>query len=358
MKDFFVRYKNPVTVVLAVVLMGGLFIYTRLHSSLFPDVTFPKVKVIADSGLQPVGKMMGMVTRPLESAIKRVPGLKTVRSVTGRGNCEISAYLDWGADIDLAKQQIISATSGVRDQLPPGTTLSVEKMDPSILPVLGYVIGGAGKSAIELDLIAEFTVRPYLTQVEGVSDVRTIGGRRKEYRITLRPEVMGMLRIVPDTISAALARTNFLGSNGWLFTNHRMYLTVTDATVGNLDQLRNLVVSKNGKRLVKLGDISDVEVAEEPAYTRVNANGTGAVLVAVVKQPNANLLDITDAVQRRVEELNHGVLPTGVKLTPYYVQADFVRDSIRSVKDSLWTGLLLAIAVAMVFLRSWPCSDQ
>lgn len=356
MKDFFVRYKNPVTVVLAVVLMGGLFIYTRLHSSLFPDVTFPKVKVIADSGLQPVGKMMVMVTRPLESAIKRVPGLKTVRSVTGRGNCEISAYLDWGADIDLAKQQIISATSGVRDQLPSGTTLSVEKMDPSILPVLGYVIGGAGKSAIELDLIAEFTVRPYLTQVEGVSDVRTIGGRRKEYRITLRPEVMGMLRIVPDTISAALARTNFLGSNGWLFTNHRMYLTVTDATVGNLDQLRNLVVSKNGKRLVKLGDISDVEVAEEPAYTRVNANGTGAVLVAVVKQPNANLLDITDAVQRRVEELNHGVLPTGVKLTPYYVQADFVRDSIRSVKDSLWTGLLLAIAVAMVFLRSWRSS--
>ncbi len=109
MKDFFVRYKNPVAVMLAVILMGGLFIYTRLQSSLFPDVTFPKVKVIADSGLQPAGKMMVSVTRPLEAAIKRVPSLQTVRSVTGRGSCEISAFLSWGTDIDLAKQQVIAA---------------------------------------------------------------------------------------------------------------------------------------------------------------------------------------------------------------------------------------------------------
>ena len=177
MKDFFVRYKNPVAVMLTVVLMGGLFTYTRLQSSLFPEVTFPKVKVIADSGLQPAGKMMVSVTRPLEAAIKRVPSLQTVRSVTGRGSCEISAFLSWDTDIDLAKQQVIAATDQVRGALPPGTTLTVEKMDPSILPVMGYVIGGGNKSAIELNLIAEYTVRPYLAQVQGVSDVRTIGGR-------------------------------------------------------------------------------------------------------------------------------------------------------------------------------------
>ena len=124
MKDFFVRYKNPVAVMLTVVLMGGLFTYTRLQSSLFPEVTFPKVKVIADSGLQPAGKMMVSVTRPLEAAIKRVPSLQTVRSVTGRGSCEISAFLSWDTDIDLAKQQVIAATDQVRGALPPGTTLT------------------------------------------------------------------------------------------------------------------------------------------------------------------------------------------------------------------------------------------
>ncbi len=356
MKDFFVRYKNPVTVMLAVVLMGGLFTYTRLQSSLFPEVTFPKVKVIADSGLQPAGKMMVSVTRPLEAAIKRVPSLRKVRSVTGRGSCEISAFLDWGTDIDLAKQQVIAAVGQVRGDLPAGTTITVEKMDPSILPVMGYVIGGGNKSAIELNLIAEYTVRPYLSQVEGVSDVRTIGGRNKEYRITLRPEVMSALHIAPDTVIGALGRTNFLSSNGWLFTNHRMYLTVTDATVGSLAGLRQLVIANDGRRIVRLSDISTVDVAEEPAYTRVNANGNNAVLVAVVKQPKTNLIAITDSVKQRVKELNNGLLPQGVKLTPYYVQADFVHDSIRSVQDALWIGLLLAIVVAMIFLRSWRSS--
>ncbi len=356
MKDFFVRYKNPVTVMLAVMLMGGLFTYTRLQSSLFPEVTFPKVKVIADSGLQPAGKMMVSVTRPLEVAIKRVPSMLKVRSVTGRGSCEISAFFDWGTDIDLAKQQVIAAANQVRADLPAGTTITVEKMDPSILPVMGYVIGGGGKSAIELNLISEYTVRPYLAQVQGVSDVRTIGGRQKEYRVTLHPEVMSALHIAPDTVIGALGRTNFLSSNGWLFTNHRMYLTVTDATVGTLAGLRQLVITNDGRRIVRLSDISEVTVAEEPAYTRVNANGKNAVLVAVVKQPNTNLINITDSVEQRVKELNNGLLPQGVKLTPYYVQADFVHDTIRSVQDSLWIGLLLAIVVAMIFLRSWRSS--
>ncbi|QQR86940.1 MAG: efflux RND transporter permease subunit [Flavobacteriales bacterium] len=352
MKDFFVRYKNPVAVVLALILMGGLFAYSRLQSSLFPEVTFPKIKVIADSGLQPVDKMMVTVTRPLEAVIKRTPHLKNIRSVTSRGSCEISAFLDWSADVDLGKQQITAAIDQVRSELPPGTTIAVEKMNPSILPVMGYVIGGGGKSDIELDLIANYTVKPYLAQVDGVSDVRVIGGRKKEYRITLRPERMSALGVNPDAITAALARTNFINSNGFLFTNHRMYLSVTDATVGSLDELRQLVISNDGKRIKRLQDLAEVGIAEEPQYIRVNANGTNAVLLAVVKQPATNLITLSDDVKKRVDELNNGLLPKGVTLSPYYVQSEFVSESIKSVRDSLLIGLLLAIAVAVVFLRS------
>lgn len=352
MKDFFVRYKNPVAVVLALILMGGLFSYTRLQSSLFPEVTFPKIKVIADSGLQPVDKMMVTVTRPLEAAIKRTPHLKNIRSVTSRGSCEISAFLDWSADVDLGKQQITAAIDQVRSELPPGTTIAVEKMNPSILPVMGYVIGGGGKSAIELDLIANYTVKPYLAQVDGVSDVRVIGGRKKEYRITLRPERMSALGIIPDAITAALGRTNFINSNGFLFTNQRMYLSVTDATVGSLDELRQLVITNDGKRIKRLRDLAEVSIAEQPQYIRVNANGTNAVLLAVVKQPATNLITLSEEVKKRVDELNNGLLPHGVVLSPYYVQAEFVSGSIQSVRDSLLIGLLLAIAVAVIFLRS------
>src|ERR1700740_737974 len=104
MKNFFVTYKNPLAVFIVLIIMSGLFVYSRLQTSLFPEITFPKIKIIADAGLQPVDKMMVTVTKPLENAIKQIPDLMTVRSTTSRGSCEISAFLNWGTDIDRAKQ--------------------------------------------------------------------------------------------------------------------------------------------------------------------------------------------------------------------------------------------------------------
>src|SRR5580765_8528659 len=102
MKNFFASYKSPVTALLVIIMLGGFFFYGRLKTSLFPEITFPKIKIIADAGLQPVDKMMVTVTKPLESAIKQVPDLLTIRSTTSRGTCEISAFMDWNTNIDLA----------------------------------------------------------------------------------------------------------------------------------------------------------------------------------------------------------------------------------------------------------------
>src|ERR1700755_2790932 len=100
MRNFFITYKNPLTVIIALIILGGLFVYSKLQTSLFPEITFPKIKIIADEGLQPVNKMMVTVTKPLENAIKQVPELQSVRSTTNRGSSEISAYMNWDADID------------------------------------------------------------------------------------------------------------------------------------------------------------------------------------------------------------------------------------------------------------------
>ncbi|NEW81217.1 MAG: efflux RND transporter permease subunit [Mariniphaga sp.] len=356
MRDFFVSHKNPVAVILVIILAAGIYAYSKMQSSLFPEVTFPKIKIIADSGLQPVGKMMVTVTKPLENAIKRVPNLKTVRSITSRGNCEISAFMEWNADIDLSKQQIESSINQIKNELPPGTSLSVEKMNPSILPVIGYVIEGPGRSNIELNQIANYTIKPFLSQAKGVAEVWVIGGKTKEYHIELLQQKMAALSITPAMISTALSQTNFISSNGYLTDYNRLYLTVTDANVENLEQLENLVVSNNGKRVLQLKDIAVLKVAEQTQYIRVNANGKSAVLMAVVKQPNANLIDVTSGVTQKIDELNNRILPKGVKLSPYYVQSDFVNESIKSVSDSLWIGLLLAILVAFVFLRSFKSS--
>ena len=355
MKNFFVSYKNPISVLLVLIIGGGLFAYSKLQTSLFPEITFPKIKIIADAGLQPVDKMMITVTKPMENVIKQVPDLQYIRSATSKGTCEISAFLNWNADIDLAVQRIESKISQVSNQLPPGLQVTVEKMNPSILPVMGYTLESHSKTPIELKLLANYTIKPFLSQVEGVSEVRVIGGKSKEYWLQLDQQKMISTGMTPDAVSAALAATNFIQSNGYLSDYKFLYLTVTDATVHTLDDLNNIVVKASGARVVLLQDIAKVSVNEAVEYTRINANGKDAVLVAIIKQPAANLIQLSADMEKKVAELRK-TLPKDVLIQPYYRQGDFVQDSVKSVSDSLWIGLLLAIIVAILFLRSLKAS--
>lgn len=355
MKNFFVSYKNPLAVTLAIIILGGMFAYSKLQTALFPEITFPKIKVIADAGLQPVNKMMVTVTKPLENAIKQVPDLQYVRSTTSRGSCEISAFLDWNANVDLAQQRIESRITEIKSNLPPETQITVEKMNPSILPVMGYTLETHQLSPIELKQLANYTIKPFLSQVSGVSEVRVIGGKTKEFLVTPDVQKMGALSITPDLLNASISQTGFIRSNGYLSDYHFLYLTVTDATVHNKEDIGNIVVRNTGKRVILLKDIAAVDVKDAVEYTKINSNGKEAVLIAVIKQPNANLVTLSTAMEAKVAELQK-VLPRGVTIQPYYIQADFVNDSVRSVTDSLWIGLALAIIVAILFLRSLKAS--
>ncbi len=337
------------------ILLGGLFAYSKIQTSLFPEITFPKIKIIADAGLQPVNKMMVTVTKPLENAIKRVPDLKMIRSTTSRGSCEISAFLNWNADINISQQRIESRINEIKNTLPNNTQITVEKMNPSILPVMGYTLESNSKSPIELKILANYTIKPFLSQVNGVSEIRIIGGKEKEYWIVLDHQKMTALSITPDSINTALAQTDFIKSNGYLSDFRYLYLTITDASVHSIDDLKNIVVRNDGKRIVTLKDIGDVQINEANEYIKINANGKEGILIAVIKQPNANLIALSSEMEKRIEDLKH-VLPKDVSLKPYYVQADFVNDSIKSVTDSLLVGLLLAIIVAIIFLRSFKAS--
>ena len=355
MKSFFTSHKNALSVVIAVILMGGGFTYSILQTSLFPEITFPKIKVIADAGQQPVDQMMMTVTRPLELAIKKVPDLKVIRSSTSRGSCEISAFMDWKADINLSQQRIEAKISEIRSSLPAELEIAVERMNPSILPVIGYTLEGKGRSPIELKYLANYTIRPFLSQVEGVSEIRIIGGKEKEYWVELNISKISSLGLTPEIIKNTLNETGFVRSNGYLNDYRRLYLTITDALGRNKTELENLVVSNTGKRVILMKDIATVEIREAKEYIKVNANGKESLLIAVIKQPNANLIELTDQMRKKLIDLQK-TLPPDIVIKPYYVQADFVNDSISSVSDSLWIGLILAIIVAILFLRSLKAS--
>ena len=114
-KDYYRTFQKPTLFILVVVLFLGLYAYHRMQTSLFPDVVFPKITLIADNGEQPVDKMMVTVTKPLEIAIKRINGIETVRSSTNRGSCTIEAFFKWGIDIQQAKTQLESRISEIKN---------------------------------------------------------------------------------------------------------------------------------------------------------------------------------------------------------------------------------------------------
>jgi len=356
MKNYFISYKNPITASLVIILLSGIFVFSQFKTALFPEITFPKIKVIADAGLQPVNKMMVTVTRPLENAIKKVPDLITIRSATSRGTCEISAFMDWNTNIDLAQQRIEAKITEISNTLPPGVQVTVEKMNPSILQVIGYSLEtNTQRSPIDMKMLALFTIKPFLSQVPGVSEVRISGGKTKEYWIRLNVSKMGTLGITPDAVTTAFSQTNFIKSNGYLSDFHLLYLTVTDASVHSLDQLQSVVISNNGKRIIQLKDFADISVKEAIEFTKINANGKESILVAIIKQPNANLIDLSNQMAAKVAELQK-ILPPGIVLKPYYIQADFVSEAVKSVTESVWIGLVLAIFVSILFLRSLKAS--
>ena len=355
MRNFFTSYKSPVSVLVVIIILGGLFAYSKLQSALFPEITFPKIKIIADAGQQPVKKMMITVTRQLENAIKQVPDLQKIRSTTSRGSCEISAFMDWKANIDISQQRIESKINEIKNTLPPDIQITVERMNPSILPITGFSLESKTRSPIEMKLLAMYTIKPFLSQVEGVSEIRVIGGKSKEYWLTLNIQKMNTLGITPDLVNTALNQTNFIKSNGYLSDYRLLYLTVTDAAVSSTKQLENIVLSNNGKRIILLKDIADVQIQEAKEYIKINANGHEGILLAVIKQPNANLVALSDKMDAKLKELKN-IIPRDVTILPFYEQADFVKDSIKSVTDSLFMGLGLAILVAIVFLRSLKAS--
>lgn len=355
MKEFYTSYKGPIAAILLFILLGGVFSLINIQTGLFPDITFPKIKIIAEAGQMPADKMMVSVTVPLENSIKKVQNLRLLRSTTSRGSCEISAFLDWNSDVDLGKQRIESQINEIKQDLPPGIGITVEKMNPSILPVMGFSLEGSGKSQIELRQIAEYTVKPFLSRIEGVSEVAITGGKTKEYQIILDPVRMSNLEITPQSVSAALQQSNLITSNGYISDYNRLYLSLTNTSMKSKEDLENLVIKNTPQRAIQVKDIAEVQIGEKKEYVKINANGKDVPLIAVLKQPEANLINVASEVQKQVRNLS-SLLPKGVELKPYYNQADFVNDSIKSLRDVLWIGLLLAIIVTIFFLRSLKAS--
>ncbi len=348
-------YRRPILFIALLLLLAGGWSYTQMPTSLFPEVPFPRITIIADAGQQPVDRMMITVTKPLESAVKKVQGVSMVKSSTSRGSCVVDVYFRWGMDIYALKSQVESRINEIKGFLPDGTVLSTEAMNQSLFPVYGYTLESKTHSRIALRDVGNLVVRPLFSQVRGISNVVVRGGKAKEYVVRPDADRLRALGLTPKDIKEAFSQTNFVLGNGQVADYGRLYLSLTDTRLEGMEDIRNVILRNDGKRIIRVGDVAQVETCEQQEFLKINADGQDAVLIDLVKQPGVNLLDFAHDVEAKAEEVKRQ-LPKGYELKPYYNQSAFVGDSIHSVLRTIYEGLFLALAVMVLFLRSWRSS--
>ncbi len=347
-----VRRRSVALFSLALLLAGaGAFAAARLPSAIFPSVTFPIVKVIADVGEEPAAQVMPTVTRPLEEAILRVPGIERVRSVTSRGSTEISALFAWGTDMRVALQRVQGEAQRVRPDLPPGTRVDVEWMNPAVFPILGYALTSDTLSQAQLLAHAEYVLKPALLRVPGVSQIQIQGGRRREFQIRLDESKLAGRGITAADVVTAVRKENDVLSAGLVEANHELYLALVDGRVHDVAGLDHLAVPLPGGQPVQLSDLGTVQVADEVTYVRTTADGHPAVLLNVLRQPTGDTVSIARGIERLLRD-EPRLVPAGARWSTFYDQARFVAGSVTGVRDAIVIGVLFAALILFAFLRS------
>ncbi|HTM57730.1 MAG TPA: efflux RND transporter permease subunit [Candidatus Udaeobacter sp.] len=345
------RSRRAVSAALVVFGIVGVILGARLPASILPEVTFPRLTVIAGGGERPGEEVLREITKPIEAALRRVPQLREIRSTTSRGDAEFDLDFEWGTNMDLALQRVQAQLEATRGQLPDGTNLEAKAMSPTLFPVLGLSLTSDSLSLAELRDLAILELRPDLATLPGVGDVVVQGGRRPEARITLDPAALESRGLDAATVATTVKNAGDLGSVGLLESNRELYLGLTDARPTDLATLEALPIPVKDGPPVPLAALGKISLEETPEFTRYVARGREAVLINVMRRPSASALAMGDAVKQWLT-LHRHELPRDLQIETFYDQSDLVHASVISVRDGLLVGALFAIAVVALVLGS------
>jgi len=350
------RFSRPIIFVIITLIAIGAYLAFTIPVAVFPSTDFPRIVVGIDNGVAPINQMEVTVTRPIEEAMNSVPGLESVKSTTSRGSGEVNLFFNWNVDMFQTLQYVNAALARVQSSLPPTAKLTANRLTFAAFPILAYSLTSDTLTQTELWELANYTVKPRLNRVNGVSMVVLQGGQVPEFHIIPDPAKLLQAQVTVPGILDAVAKTNMIDSPGLIENNHELSLTLVTGQAKDPSEIGNIVVrtTPNGVP-IRIADIGDVQQSVMPVYTIVTANGTPAVLLNIFRQPDSNTVAVADAATAELNQIRQ-TLPKGVKVQTFYDQSILVRDSINSVRDAILIGLILAAIILVLFLRDWGSS--
>lgn len=349
---FATRNALSITFIAAVLCLGGLYSALNTPSSVFPQTNFPRVFIMVDNGIMPADEMMATITRPIEEAMKEIPGAVTVRSATARGTAEINVFFNWHVDMVQAELYVLGRLGQISSELPATASTTVSRVTFAAFPIIGVSLTSPTRDLMSLWDTARYNLKPRFLQIPGVARVEIVGGQVPEYHVIVDPlRLMANHLSLPD-ITTALLKNNLIAPAGMMEENYHLYLTTVDGRARTAEDIENIAVAASTEHPVRIKDLATVQRGPEPVFTVVTAEGRNAVLLNVESQPDGSTLDIANALKAEMAKLRQE-LPPDMKLAFFYDQSLFVRESMRSVWEAILFGLLLSVAILFFFLKNW-----
>ncbi len=350
------RYLKSVIFIVIALSLFGVYLALSIPIAVFPATNFPRIVVGIDNGVMPIDQMQVTVTRPIEEAVNSVPGLDHVVSVTSRGSADVDLFFNWKVDMFQTLQYVNAAVARVQPTLPSTAAINTNRLTFAAFPIMGYSMVSASLPQTRLWELATYTLKPRLNRLPGVSTVVVQGGQEPEFQITPDPEKLVESQITIPSLLDAFSKTNMIDSPGFIQRDHQLVLSLVNGQAQTPDDIGAMVAKTTSSGSpIHIRDVAAVTQSVKPVFTIVTANGKPAVLLNVFRQPDSNTVTVADEIHADIAQLSKS-LPAGVTLQSFYDQSLLVSDSIKSVRDAILIGLVLAAVILVLFLRDWGTS--
>ena len=352
--QFSLKYKLLIVLFFIGIGAAGVFSLSKLPIDAFPDISPNLVQVFAELEGMAAEEVEQFVTRPVEVAMRGIPGVKKIRSISSLGLSTVNIYFEDDVDIYLARQlvseRLKEAEEGIPETMNMPHGLEMGAIASGMGKILSYYIKGDDYSTTDLRTIQDWIVKRDIQTVSGVAKVISQGGHVRQYQIKVNPARLLEYDLTLDDVIEAVQKNNLNLGAGIIERGAEELIVRSLGLVDTIDDIENIVIRTHKGSPVFIGDIGTVEFGN--AFRRGVAclDGEKEIVVGgIYKLHGANSFEVIGRLKERIAEINK-TLPEGVEVIPYYDQSDLVKNSINTVRGALSLGLILVCLVSFVFL--------
>jgi hydrophobic/amphiphilic exporter-1 (mainly G- bacteria), HAE1 family len=351
--ELFIKRPIMTTLVMAAILIFGIFAYTLLPVSDLPNVDFPTIQVIAQLPGASPETMASSVATPLEKQFSTIAGIDSMTSTNALGSSNITIQFNLSRSLDGAALDVQSAISKAASQLPPEmpTPPSFQKVNPADQPILYLAVSSPTLKLSDVDEAAETTLAQNISMVNGVAQVGIFGSQKYAVRVQLDPRQLATRQIGIDEVETALQSGNSNTPTGTLYGNTHTFTLLSNGQLRNAAQFGPMIVAYRNGSPVRLNELGRVIDSVQDDKSASWYNGDRSVVLAIQRQPGTNTVEVVNGVKALLPRLEQQI-PAAVRIDTLYDRSESIRASVNDVKFTLLLTIALVVMVIFLFLRN------